>query len=114
MASAAILRTNWSLTGVAHRTLTPSAMGVSSLRALAPRRSIPLDDHINPRYRAMVLLATRCGLRRSVAAGLTRDRINLCGRLYPRRLVGITCCRAVPGHPSKHGANIAMQWYRSP
>jgi integrase len=32
---------------------------------------------IDPRYRAMVLLAAGCGLRWSEAAGLTRDRVHL-------------------------------------
>jgi hypothetical protein len=30
----------------------------------------------------------------------------LSGRRYPRRAADTGCCRGVPGHPSKHGANI--------
>jgi integrase len=38
---------------------------------------VALADAIDPRYRAMVLLATFCGLRFGELAGLTRDRLDL-------------------------------------
>jgi integrase len=45
-----------------------------------PAQILTLADRIDPRYRAMVLLAAGCGLRWSEAAGLTRDRIHLGAR----------------------------------
>jgi integrase len=41
---------------------------------------VALADAIDPRYRAMVLLATFCGLRFGELAGLTRDRLDLLHR----------------------------------
>jgi len=34
----------------------------------------------------------------------------LSGRPHRRRAAGTGCCRRVPGHPSRHGANIGAHW----
>jgi integrase len=53
------------------------AATVPVIDPLTPAQILALADRIDPRYRAMVLLAAGCGLRWSEAAGLTRDRIHL-------------------------------------
>jgi integrase len=50
------------------------------IEPLTPAQIRTLATLIDPRYRAMVLLAAGCGLRWSEAAGLTRDRIHLGAR----------------------------------
>jgi integrase len=59
-----------------HRIELPAA-AVPIIEPLTPAQTLTLADRIDPRYRAMVLLAAGCGLRWSEAAGLTRDRIHL-------------------------------------
>jgi integrase len=56
------------------------AAAVPVIEPLTPAQIRTLADRIDPRYRAMVLLAAGCGLRWSEAAGLTRDRIHLGAR----------------------------------
>jgi integrase len=50
------------------------------IEPLTPGQILTLADRVDPRYRAMVLLAAGCGLRWSEAAGLSRDRIHLGAR----------------------------------
>ena len=59
-----------------HRIELPAAV-LPAIEPLTPAQILTLADLIDPRYRAMVLLAAGCGLRWSEAAGLTRDRIHL-------------------------------------
>ena len=51
----------------------------------------------SPLFRSILLLC----LYRNVPR-----RAVLCGCPHPRRAAGAGCYRGVPGHPSKHGANI--------
>jgi integrase len=62
-----------------HRIELPAA-AVPVIEPLTPAQILTLADRIDPRYRAMVLLAAGCGLRWSEAAGLTADRIHLGAR----------------------------------
>jgi integrase len=62
-----------------HRIELPAATA-PVIEPLTPAQILTLADLIDPRYRAMVLLAAGCGLRWSEAAGLTRDRIHLGAR----------------------------------
>ncbi len=62
-----------------HRIELPAAT-LPVIDPLTPAQILTLADGIDPRYRAMVLLAAGCGLRSSEAAGLTRDRIHLGAR----------------------------------
>jgi integrase len=104
-----------------HRIELPAAV-LPAIEPLTPAQILTLATLIDPRYRAMVLLAAGCGLRWSEAAGLTRDRIHLGARAQvtidrqlgyrpatktPRpRCCGAAVVRAaedrglVPGHPS--------------
>jgi integrase len=59
-----------------HRIELPAAP-LPVIEPLTPAQILTLADRIDPRYRAMVLLAAGCGLRWSEAAGLTRDRVHL-------------------------------------
>lgn len=59
-----------------HRIELPAA-ALRVIEPLTPAQILTLASLIDPRYRAMVLLAAGCGLRWSEAAGLTRDRIHL-------------------------------------
>jgi integrase len=59
-----------------HRIELPAAV-LPAIEPLNPAQVLTLATLIDPRYRAMVLLAAGCGLRWSEAAGLTRDRIHL-------------------------------------
>ena len=59
-----------------HRIELPAA-ALLAIEPLTPAQILTLAGRIDPRYRAMVLLAAGCGLRWSEAAGLTRDRIHL-------------------------------------
>ena len=56
------------------------AAALRSIEPLTAAQVLTLATLIDPRYRAMVLLAAGCGLRWSEAAGLTRDRIHLGAR----------------------------------
>ena len=62
-----------------HRIELPAA-APPAIEPLTPAQILALADLIDPRYRAMVLLAAGCGLRWSEAAGLTTDRIHLGAR----------------------------------
>jgi integrase len=62
-----------------HRIELPAAV-LPAIEPLTPVQIRTLATLIDPRYRAMVLLAAGCGLRWSEAAGLTRDRIHLGAR----------------------------------
>ena len=59
-----------------HRIELPAAP-LPVVEPLTPAQILALATLIDPRYRAMVLLAAGCGLRWSEAVGLTRDRIHL-------------------------------------
>ena len=59
-----------------HRIELP-AVALPAIEPLTPAQVLTLAGRIDPRYRAMVLLAAGCGLRWSEAAGLTTDRIHL-------------------------------------
>jgi integrase len=59
-----------------HRIELPAA-ALPVIEPLTPAQILTLATLIDPRYRAMVLLAAGCGLRWSEAAGLTADRIHL-------------------------------------
>jgi integrase len=62
-----------------HRIELPAAV-LPVIEPLTAAQVLTLADWIDPRYRAMVLLAAGRGLRWSEAAGLTRDRIHLGAR----------------------------------
>ena len=62
-----------------HRIELP-AVALPAIEPLTPAQVLTLAGRIDPRYRAMVLLAAGCGLRWSEAAGLTTDRIHLGAR----------------------------------
>jgi hypothetical protein len=64
-----------------HRIELPAAV-LPVIEPLTPAQILTLADSIDPRYRAMVLLAAGCGLRWPEAAGLTRDRIHLGARAH--------------------------------
>jgi integrase len=59
-----------------HRIELPAAAQLA-IEPLTAAQVLTLADRIDPRYRALVLLAAGCGLRWSEAAGLTTDRIHL-------------------------------------
>jgi integrase len=59
-----------------HRIELPAAAQLA-IEPLTAAQILTLADRIDPRYRALVLLAAGCGLHWSEAAGLTTDRIHL-------------------------------------
>jgi integrase len=87
-----------------HRIELPAA-AAPVIEPLTPAQILTLADRIDPRYRAMVLLAAGCGLRWSEAAGLTRDRIHLGGRAQ------ITVDRQLGYRPAttRHGPKTASR-----
>jgi integrase len=84
-----------------HRIELPAVM--PAIEPLTPAQILTLASLIDPRYRAMVLLAAGCGLRWSEAAGLTRDRIHLGARAQ------VTIDRQLSYRPAtkRHGPDAA-------
>jgi integrase len=74
---------------------------VPVIEPLTPGQILTLADRVDPRYRAMVLLAAGCGLRWSEAACLSRDRIHLGARaqVTPRSTPAYT--GSVTDHPKQ-------------
>jgi integrase len=87
-----------------HRIELPAAP-LPVIEPLTPAQILTLADRIDPRYRAMVLLAAGCGLRWSEAAGLTRDRIHLGARAQ------VTIDRQLGYRPAtkRHGPDAASR-----
>jgi hypothetical protein len=87
-----------------HRIELPAAV-LPAIEPLTPAQVLTLASLIDPRYRAMVLLAAGCGLRWSEAAGLTRDRIYLGARAQ------VTIDRQLGYRPptKRHGPDAAAR-----
>jgi integrase len=87
-----------------HRIELPAAV-LPAIEPLTPAQILTLATLIDPRYRAMVLLAAGCGLRWSEAAGLTRDRIHLGARAQ------VTIDRQLGYRPAtkRHGPDAAAR-----
>ena len=87
-----------------HRIELPAA-ALPVIEPLTPAQILTLATLIDPRYRAMVLLAAGCGLRWSEAAGLTADRIHLGTRAQ------VTIDRQLGYRPAttRHGHEIAAR-----